>query len=323
MKNQPKKKQNTASKKKSGSQQFKHTLKVLWITFFSGLFIVFLFIFMIAQGWIGFMPSFEELENPRSNLASEIYSFDGVLMGKYYFENRSNIKYEDLPQNIIDALIATEDIRYYDHAGIDLKGTIAGFVSTIRGKQRGASTITQQLAKNLFPRGQDLSTPEIILRKLKEWVVAVRLEKSYSKNEILAMYLNTVPFGAQAFGLKSAAKTYFDKNPPELNPEESAMLVGMLRAPTFYSPVRNPERAKHRREIVLHQMEKYDFIKEATYDSLRQLPLDMSRYKKTDHNQGMATYFREQLRMKLHDWCKKHKKPDGEPYNLYKDGLKI
>lgn len=311
------------NQKKQEKPTFKRFVRTVWLLFFAGIILLFMIFFMISKGWLGFMPSFEELENPKSNLASEVYSTDGKILGKYYYENRSRIKYEDLPENIIQALIATEDIRFYKHSGIDLKGTVAGILSTIRGDQRGASTITQQLAKNLFPRDRNLSTFEIIMTKLKEWVVAVRLERNYSKKEIIAMYLNTVPFGGNSFGLKSAAKTYFDKSPQQLNQEESAMLVGMLRAPTFYSPVRNPERAKHRREIVLHQMEKYDFIEESTYDSLRQRPLDMSSYKVTDHNKGLATYFREQLRLQLHDWCKKHNKPNGEPYDLYKDGLKI
>lgn len=314
---------NKQKNKQEEKPRFKGFLRSLWIVYFSGLLVVFLIFFMISRGWLGFMPTFEELENPKSNLASEVYSSDEVLLGKYYIENRSNIPYRELPQNLIDALIATEDIRFRSHSGIDLKGTVAGVVSTIRGDQRGASTITQQLAKNLFPRGRDLSTIETIMIKLKEWVVATRLEHNYSKNEIIAMYLNTVPFGGNSFGIKSAAKTYFDKTPKELNHEEAAMLVGMLKAPTRYSPVRNPERAKTRREVVLHQMERYDYISESQYDSLRQTPLDMSKYKVTDHNKGLATYFREYLRLKLHDWCKTHKKPDGEPYDLYKDGLRI
>lgn len=314
---------NKQKNKQEEKPRFKGFLRSLWIVYFSGLLVVFLIFFMISRGWLGFMPTFEELENPKSNLASEVYSSDKVLLGKYYIENRSNIPYRELPQNLIDALIATEDIRFRSHSGIDLKGTVAGVVSTIRGDQRGASTITQQLAKNLFPRGRDLSTIETIMIKLKEWVVATRLEHNYSKNEIIAMYLNTVPFGGNSFGIKSAAKTYFDKTPKELNHEEAAMLVGMLKAPTRYSPVRNPERAKTRREVVLHQMERYDYISESQYDSLRKTPLDMSKYKVTDHNKGLATYFREYLRLKLHDWCKAHQKPNGDPYNLYKDGLKI
>ncbi len=317
------KKNNQSENKKKEKPSFKKTIRTLWVIYFAGLFAVILIFFMISRGWLGFMPSFEELENPKSNLASEIYSADDILLGKYFFENRSNVPYRALPENLIYALLATEDIRFRKHSGVDIKGTIAGVVSTIRGKQRGASTITQQLAKNLFPRGTEMSVVEFILTKLKEWVVAVRLEHNYSKNEIIAMYLNTVSFGGNSFGIKSASKTYFDKEPHELDYQESAMLVGMLRAPTYYSPVRNPERAKQRREVVLSQMEKYDFIAENTYDSLRQMPLDMSKYNMTDHNKGLATYFREYLRIQLHDWCKKHTKPDGEPYDLYKDGLKI
>ncbi len=310
------------SKKKSGFP-VKRTLRILWISYLTGLFLIILLFFITSRGWLGFMPSFEELENPKSNLASEIYSADGVLLGNYFIENRSNVHYFDLPENLIQALLATEDIRFRNHAGVDLKGTIAGVFSTIRGKQRGASTITQQLAKNLFPRKTQISTGELLLTKLKEWVVAARLEYNYSKDEILAMYLNTVSFGGNSFGIKSAAKTYFDVEPHELKKEESAMLVGMLRAPTFYSPVRNPERAKKRREVVLSQMNKYDYITDEEYDSLRQTPLDISRYRMSDHNIGLATYFREYLRLQLRDWCKTHTKPNGEPYNLYRDGLKI
>ncbi|MGM0612283.1 MAG: penicillin-binding protein 1A [Bacteroidota bacterium] len=315
--------QNTKKGNKKEKPDFKNFLRTLWIIYFAGIFVVFLFFFMVSKGWLGFMPSFEELENPKSNLASEVYSADNVLLGKYYYENRSNISYDDIPQNLIDALIATEDIRFHKHSGIDLKGTVAGVLSTLRGEQRGASTITQQLAKNLFPRGQNLSTFDIIMRKFKEWVVAARLEYNYTKEEIIAMYLNTVPFGGNSYGIKSAAKTYYDKKPIELNTEESAMLVGMLKAPTRYSPVRNPERAKNRREIVLHQMEKYDFIEEEKYDSLRQSSLNMSKYEMADHNYGLATYFREKLRQDLHNWCEQNKKANGEPYDLYKDGLKI
>ncbi|MFO8055021.1 MAG: transglycosylase domain-containing protein [Bacteroidales bacterium] len=305
------------------TNRVKKYIRTLWKIYASLLLFVILLFFAISQGWFGFMPSFEELENPKSNLASEVYSADGVLLGKYFIENRSNVHYQELPQNLIDALIATEDIRFYKHSGIDLKGTLAGAISTLLGNQRGASTITQQLAKNLFPRNQQLSTPELILTKLKEWIVAVRLEYNYSKEEILSMYLNTVPFGGNAFGIKSAAKTFFNTTPIKLTQEESAMLVGMLRAPTYYSPVRNPERARKRREVVLNQMEKYDFLTEQAYDSLRQTSLNVSMYKMSDHNLGLAPYFREHLREKLHEWCKNHTKPNGEPYNLYKDGLKI
>lgn len=299
------------------------TLRILWISYGTGLLLVFLLFFMISRGWLGFMPTFEELENPKSNLASQVYSADGVLLGNYFIENRSNIHYFDLPENLINALMATEDIRFRKHAGVDMKGTIAGAVSTIRGRQRGASTITQQLAKNLFPRKTQISTGQLLLTKMKEWVVAAKLEYNYSKDEILAMYLNTVSFGGNSFGIKSAAKTYFDTEPHELKTEEAAMLVGMLRAPTFYNPVRNPERAKKRREVVLNQMNKYDFITNEEYDSLRQTPLDVSRFRMSDHNVGLATYFREYLRLQLRDWCKTHTKPNGEPYDLYRDGLRI
>jgi penicillin-binding protein 1A len=270
------------------------------------------------------MPSFEELENPDSNLASEIYSADGVLLGTYYIENRSNIDYSELPGHLVDALLAIEDIRFYDHAGVDMKALFRVSYGLVSGNYRGGgSTLTQQLAKNLFPRGENLSRAQLVVRKLKEWVTATKLEKNYSKEEILAMYLNTVPFGHQSFGIKSAALTFFNKSPDSLNLEESALLVGVVNAPTFYSPIRNPERSFERRNLVLRQMLKYDMIDQPTYDSVSQLPIDMTRFGVQDHTAGIARYFREYLRGEMKKWCENHEKADGTPYNLYKDGLKI
>ena len=289
----------------------------------SGLLAIILLFFAISQGWLGYMPDFEELENPKSNLSSEIYSADQVLLGKYFIEDRSNIYYRNLSPHLRDALIATEDYRFEKHSGIDLKAIIRAVAGVLTGNSAGGgSTITQQLAKNLF-KMRDEDKAFIVIQKFKEWVVSVQLEDRYTKEEIMAMYFNTVTFGGHSYGIKTASKTFFNSSPDSLKIEEAALLVGMLQAPSKFNPVRNPERATKRREIVLSQMKKYDFISETDYDSLRVLPLDMSSYKLQDHNTGLATYMREHLRGKLKVWCKNHKKPDGTPYNLYKDGLKI
>lgn len=295
-------------------------IKTLWMIFGAGVLAVVMLFAAISFGWMGFMPSFEELENPKSNLASEIYSADQVLLGKYFIENRSNSSYEELSPNLVKALIATEDARFYEHSGIDLRALVRAVAKL--GRDGGGSTITQQLAKNLFPR-EKLNTLETILRKLKEWVIAVKLEYNYTKEEILAMYLNTVEFGNNSYGIKTAAKTYFNKTPMELNLQEAAVLVGMLKAPSYYNPVRNTERSLLRRNVVLNQTKRYNFFDTDFIDSVKQLPLDVSQFKVQDHNQGQATYFREFLRKELNEWCSTHYKPDGTQYNLYKDGLKI
>ena len=307
-------------KKKSTSR----IIRILWIAFFAGVLSTAILFFSISMGWMGYMPTLEELENPKTNLASEVYSADQVLLGKYYIEDRSTVSFDEISPNLVEALLATEDIRFYEHSGVDIRALfrVAKGLITFRRKG-GGSTISQQLAKNMFPRGEKLSKPEKVLRKFKEWVIATRLEYNYTKDEIMAMYFNIVTFGNNAYGIKTAAKTYFGKAPSELNREESAMLVGMLKAPSGYNPVRNPERAKHRRMVVLSQMQKFDFITETEYDSLKNTPLDMSRYQMQDHKLGLATYFREHLRGDLKKWCKTHYKADGEPYNLYRDGLRI
>lgn len=312
-------KKNTVSPKKT-----RRFIWGFWITYVLGLLMVVALFISIGYGLFGKMPSFQELENPESNQATEIFSSDGKLLGKYYVENRSNIHYQDLSPNIVNALIATEDARFHNHSGIDAKATLRMFFGVLSGTDKGGgSTITQQLAKNLFPRKPRYTKLELGVMKLKEWVTAVKLERNYSKQEILAMYLNTVDFGSMSFGIKSAAKTYFNKSPDQLNPEEAALLIGILKAPTFFSPVRNPDRALARRNIVLKQMEKYGYISSFEYDSLSGLSIDMSNYRIQDHTSGLATYFREYLRMYLTEWCNSHSKEDGTPYNLYRDGLKI
>lgn len=299
-------------------------IKGFWITYLVLVILAVAFFFGVANGLLGAMPTFEELENPKSSLASEIFSSDNKLLGKYYIENRSNTQFQELSPNVINALIATEDARFDKHSGIDAIAIFRVFWGVATGSSKGGgSTITQQLAKNLFPRKQDRTFWETVMIKFKEWITAVKLERNYSKDEILAMYLNTVDFGSQSFGIKSAAKTYFNKSPDALNVEEAAVLIGILKAPTWFSPVRNPERSRDRRNIVMHQMMRYDYITSSEYDSLRQLPIDMSNFGLQDHTTGIATYFREYLRMVLTDWCNQHPKEDGTPYNLYRDGLKI
>jgi penicillin-binding protein 1A len=309
---------------KSSSQKERKYLKRFWIAFACFIVFVFLLFTSISLGLFGKMPSFEELENPKSNQATEIYSSDGKILGQYFLENRSNVHYQELSPNVVHALVATEDERFYKHSGVDMKAIFRVMFGVVtRSSKGGGSTITQQLAKNLFPRKKDRSFLGTVVVKFKEWVTAIKLERNYSKDEILAMYLNTVDFGSQAFGIKSAAKTYFNKTPAELTVEESAMLIGMLKAPTWFSPVRNPERALDRRNTVMDQMRKADYITREQYDSLKVIPVNMMNYRIQDHTAGLATYFREYLRMVLSEWCNSHTKDDGMPYNLYKDGLRI
>ncbi len=313
---------NMTNKKKRGV--FRMFVLLMWVMALLPLAIIVMVLGAVNMGKFGELPTFEELENPSSSLASEVISSDNVLLGKYYIQNRSNIHYKELAENTVEALKATEDIRFEEHSGVDMRGLGRVFFKTVILQQRssgGGSTITQQLAKNLFPRENE-SGLRLALRKVKEWIIAVRLERNYTKQEIMAMYLNTVEFGHNSYGIKSAAKTFFNKMPSQLNVEESAMLVGLLQAPTRYSPVRNPKNALARRNTVLSQMEKYKFLSEAAYDSIVKLPIKLN-FRAEDHNDGLAPYFRESLRLELVKWCKEHKKSDGSSYNLYRDGLRI
>ncbi|MBR0073242.1 MAG: transglycosylase domain-containing protein [Bacteroidales bacterium] len=315
--------QNKGIKKKPKTSARRYS-RLWWA--FAGLWaFVFLFFFALSMGCLGFMPSFEELENPKSNLASEVISADGEILGFIGVENRSNVSYDEISPNVINALIATEDVRFYDHSGIDIRSLGRVFTKTILGgssSSGGGSTITQQLAKNLFPRERK-SKLGIVYSKFKEWIVAAKLEHNYSKDEILTMYLNTVDFGSNAFGIKTAAKTFFDKAPSDLTVEEAAVLVGLLKAPSTYNPVRNPQNALNRRNTVLSQMQKYDYLTQQEYDSLSAIPINMSRYSPQTHNEGNATYFREFIRSFMKEWCKNNKKANGEHYDVHKDGLRI
>jgi penicillin-binding protein 1A len=298
-------------------------VRIFWSVLGVGiLFIVILFWF-ISAGWLGYIPTFEELENPTSNLASEVYTEDGVMIGKYYLENRSNTRFSELNPDLIEALLATEDIRFYNHSGIDFKAVFRAFVGAVTGQNRGGgSTITQQFAKLLFHERPD-SKAQRVLQKLNEWVIAAKLEQRYSKDEIIALYLNKFDFVNNAVGIKSAARIYFNTTPDSLKLEESAVLIGMLKNPALYNPVRRPDTVLARRNIVLRQMLRYNYISRDVYDSVIALPVDMSKFGRQDHVTGQATYFREYLRGKLKKWCSEHKKPDGTQYDIYKDGLKI
>jgi len=299
-------------------------IRNLWIIFGSLLFLVVLFFFCVAKGLFGAMPTFEELENPKTNLATEIISADGKILGTYYVENRSNVRYAELSHYMPEALISIEDERFTEHSGIDERALFRVAFGVITGRKKGGgSTITQQLAKNLFPRGENLSKPKLVLRKFQEWITATKLEHNYSKEEIIAMYLNTVAFGHNAFGIRSAASTFFDKNPKDMTIEECALMAGVVNAPTRFSPVRNPERSMGRRNLVLQKMADNGFITQAECDSISLIPIDMSHFSIKDHNSGQATYFREFLRGELNEWAKNTTRADGQPYNIYRDGLRI
>ena len=294
--------------------------KKFWKIFFYGLGTIGLFFLFASWGLLGSMPSFEDLENPDSNLATEIISSDGVVLGKYFEKNRSQLKYSDLPKNLVQALVATEDARFYEHSGVDGRGTLRAIASL--GTSGGASTLTQQLAKQLFHGEGSKFLPFRIVQKVKEWIIAIRLERQYTKNEIIAMYCNVYDFGNNSVGVSSAAKTYFSKEPKDLSIDESAILVGMFKNSGLYNPVRNPEGVKNRRNVVLLQMEKQNIITEDQKVKLQSLPITL-RFKLETHKDGTATYFREYLRDYLKKWAEENKKPDGSDYDIYKDGLKI
>ncbi len=297
----------------------KKSVRILWISFFTGLSTFILLILLASWGVFGKMPSIEELENPSLSIASEVLASDGTLMGKYYLEDRSEVKYKEIPPYVIQALIATEDERFYDHSGIDRKAL--GRAVLKLGSEGGGSTITQQLAKNLFTRVSS-NTAIRILQKLKEWIIAVKLEKRFSKEEIITMYLNTVAFGDDVYGIRNAAKTFFQKEPKELDIDEAAVLIGMLKGNTLYNPRRNPKSSLDRRNVVIDQMVRNNFLTAVEATALKSKPINL-KYKKLDQNTGIAPYYREIVREQVKQWCKTHTKSNGEHYDLYKDGLKI
>jgi penicillin-binding protein 1A len=312
------------------SSIYKTFVKALWILLLSGISFLIIFIFLVAidfQKLFGEIPSLETLENPRSEVASELYTQDNVLLGKYFRENRTPVEFEDISPNLVNALVATEDSRFEEHSGIDLRGLMRVFFKTIILRQSnagGGSTLSQQLAKNLFStrsakyEGKLSDVPGLrsLIIKTKEWITAVQIERSYTKREIMTMYLNTVDFGSNAFGIKVAAKTFFNKTPDKLIVNEAAMLVGVLKAPTLYSPIYNPSEALNRRNTVLDQMRKYNYLASQEADSLKIKPIALN-YEVENHNKGLATYFRSVITNYLLGWCKERN------FDLYEDGLRI
>ena len=328
----------------------KKVLIWFWSIFALGLASIILIFWLITKGALGYLPPLDELQNPKNTFATEVISSDMQLLGRYYRqENRVGVNYEDISPNMINALIATEDARFYNHTGIDFKSLFRAIIKM--GRAGGGSTITQQLAKQLWsPRANNIF--ERALQKPIEWVIATKLERLYSKEEILTMYLNQFDFLYNAVGIKSAAQVYFSTTPDQLTIEEAAMLVGMCKNPSMYNPRRRPERALNRRNTVLDQMCKYGYLSTQECDSLQALPVDI-KYQSVDHKQGLAPYFREYLRQiltakepkksnysewnahqydidmrlwrenPLYGFCNKNHKPDGTPYDLYHDGLRI
>jgi penicillin-binding protein 1A len=296
----------------------------VWLIVMSPFIGLFLLVAFTSVGVFGDLPTFDQLENPKNSLASEIISEDGALLGTYFKENRSKAKYNEIPEALIKALIATEDVRFRQHSGIDAKALLRAIAGTMMGKSSsgGASTITQQLAKMLFTE-RPSSGIDRVMQKLKEWIIAAQLEKRYTKDEILTMYLNRFDWVNNAVGIKSASAVYFNKESIDLNIQESSMLVGMLKNPALYNPNTRLKLTKERRSVVFSQMQKYDFISDSLYDTLKNTSIVLN-FHPASHNRGPAPYFREYLRLWMQKkWCAKHTKPDGSNYNVYTDGLKI
>jgi len=338
------------------TSKIKKYLKIFWIVLLTPIAAITILLACISFGWFGYMPKLEELDNPERNQATEVYSADGKLLGSFFIENRNNTEYTELSPYLVNALVAREDHRFYDHSGVDFWGlTRVLFKTVIIGKRTegGGSTITQQLAKTLFPRDMEEfneSYFNIIITKFKEWIIAIRLERKYTKEEIITMYLNSVAFSSDVYGIKTASRVYFNKLPKDLKMEEAAMLVGILKGITLYNPTRNPLRAFNRRNSVLRKMYEHHYLSQPQYDSLKFIPICLN-YKPQSYKSGLATYMREYLRYimtrqqpdrsnyaskdayendsrlwaddPLYGWCNKNIKSDGSKYNLYKDGLKI
>ena len=306
---------------KENKKTYRREIKLFWYVFFFGLF-SFVGVFVAAGfGLFGKMPEFRQLENPKTNLATQIFSSDNKILGKFYYnDNRTPLDYEEIPKDLIDALIATEDERFYSHSGIDLRSTMRAIIYL--GEKGGASTVSQQLARQLFTGVRSRNTLDAVIQKIKEWVIAIQLERRYSKKEIITMYLNLYDFNYNADGLRSAANIYFSKEPSDLLLEESAMLVGMLKNSSLYNPIRRPTLVISRRNIVFQQMLRNQMLSQKEVDSLQQLPLKI-QFNPQSHREGLATYFRAYLRQFMLNWIEENPKPDGEKYNLYLDGLTI
>lgn len=303
------------------SKRPKNWVRLFWKYYFIGAGVFLLFILMLNWGWIGDMPDLNDIENPTASLASQVYAQDGTPMGKFYLEDRITVKYRDISPYLLQALVATEDKRFYDHYGVDGEGLIRAVA--FLGSQGGASTITMQTAKNLFT--DNWSTKNKLLRiiqKIKESIIAIKLERNFTKQEIITLYLNTVPFSENVFGVSNASRTFFQKEPDRLTIEEAALLIGMINAPTKYNPNRNPKLALERRNLVLSRMAGQKYISADQAEELRKLPI-ATNFKKLDQNNGLGPYFRMTLGEYMKKWCKEHKKNNGDAYDLYRDGLKI
>ncbi len=300
-------------------------IRFTWLLVWLPFTLIFLLISFISLEIFVDLPSVQELQNPKSNLATVIYSSDMKTLGKYYAENRVSVKYYELDKDLVNALIATEDARFLEHSGVDLRALGRAVFGALTGSSSsgGGSTLSQQLAKMMFPR-EKLSKFETVIRKLKEWVIAARLEKNYTKDEILALYLNKFDFLNQAVGVKSAAQIYFNRTQDSLEIQQAAMLIGMAKNPSLFNPVKKADTTLHRRNVVMMQMVVNGFLTKEKYDSLKVLPLGVI-FHPEDHNDGLAPYFREYLREYfLKTWCANHINPEtNKPYNIYRDGLKI
>ena len=308
----------TTKKTKQGP---KYWVKVFWKYYLIAAGVFLLFILMLNFGWIGDMPDLDDIENPTASLASQVYAQDGTPMGKYYLEDRISVKYRDISPYLLQALVATEDKRFYDHYGIDGEGLMRAVA--FLGSQGGASTITMQTAKNLFTDNWGTSNKLLrIVQKIKESIIAIKLERNFTKQEIITLYLNTVPFSENLFGVSNASRSFFQKEPDRLTIEEAALLIGMINAPTKYNPNRNPKLAIERRNLVLNRMAGQKYITDDQATQLKALPL-VTNFKKLDENNGLGPYFRSYLGEYMKKWCKEHKKNNGDAYNLYRDGLKI
>ena len=297
------------------------SVKIFWRIFLGGFGFFLFLLFIINMGWLGAMPDLEDIENPTASLASQVFADDGTPMGKYYVEDRIMTDYKDISKYAINALVATEDKRFYEHSGIDAYSLGRAFV--FLGREGGASTITMQTAKNLFT--ENWSTKNFLLRsiqKLKEVIIAIKLEKNFTKEEIIALYLNTVAFGDNVFGIRNASKTFFQKEPDRINVSEAAVLIGMINGPGIYNPRTNPKRSLERRNLVLNRMVSKDYLPAAEAEILKRKPTELN-FKKLDENNGLGPYFRMILGEEMKKWCKEHKKNNGDNYDLYRDGLKI
>ena len=339
----------------SSEATYKKYIKIFWILFAAGFAGVVILFALLINGKLGFMPTLDELENIETSLATEVYTTDSVVIRKYFYkENRTYVPYENISKNVITALVATEDKRFYDHSGVDLKGLFRVGVGIVTGNQSsgGGSTISQQLAKMLFPREDMSSKLDLAMRKFREWIIAVKLERNFTKEEILSMYLNKFDFLNLAVGIKSASQIYFGVTPDKLEPEQAATLIGMAKNPSLFNPLRRPALTLQRRNVVLNQMRKYGYFTEAQYQALKSKPINL-HYHKEDYKSSPGTYFTEYLRgaltaqkpqrnkyaswqneqfledsiewetNPLYGWVAKNPKPDGSHYNIYSDGLKI